>query len=68
MSLANANTNCNIDANGHLDSLAYTDSNRDIHPYTHCYSHSHSDANSDGHVYADADPNTDVRNLYHYLD
>jgi hypothetical protein len=38
------------------------------HGYRYCYSHSHSDANSDGHVYADADPNTDVRYLYHYLD
>ena len=65
MSLADANANCNVDSYGHLDSLAYTDSNRDIYPYTYCYSHSHSDANSDGHVYADADPNTDLRYLYH---
>jgi len=61
MSLANTNANCNVDSYGHLDSLAYTD----IHPYTYCYSHRHSDANSDGHVYADADPNTDLRYLYH---
>jgi hypothetical protein len=63
MSLANAN--CNVDSYGHLDSFAYADSNGDIHPYTYCYSHRHSDANSDGHVYADADPNTDLRYLYH---